>query len=164
MNRDMTIGTIFFLWIYRMGNYLVFRRKLKIVIFPVYMIISIIYRVLQVIYGCSIPFSSTIGKNICFKHGLYGIFISGKAVILDNVTIMHQVTIGSNFGSSGPIKAPLIGNNVFIGPASKIIGDIKIHDNSKLGVGCILAKRGEYSGVFIAKQSEKLETLIKGDQ
>lgn len=66
-------------------------------------------------------------------HGLYGIIISHNAVIGENVTIYHQVTIGQGNGG-----APTIGNNVYIGAGAKIIGGIKIGNNVKIGANCVV--------------------------
>lgn len=64
-------------------------------------------------------------------HGLNGIIVSHNAVIGENCTIFHQVTIGE--GRSG---APAIGNNVLIGAGAKVIGGIRIGDNVRIGAGC----------------------------
>ena len=67
-------------------------------------------------------------------HGINGIVVSHRAVIGENVTIFHQVTIGEGRGG-----APAIGNNVYIGAGAKIIGGIKIGDNVNIGAGCIIS-------------------------
>ena len=66
-------------------------------------------------------------------HGLNGIIVSHNAVIGDNCTIFHQVTIGEGRGG-----APSIGNNVLIGAGAKIIGGIRIGNNVKIGSGCVV--------------------------
>lgn len=68
-----------------------------------------------------------------FPHGLYGIIVSHNAVIGENVTIYHQVTIGEGAGG-----APIIGDNVLIGAGAKIIGGITIGNNVKIGAGCVV--------------------------
>lgn len=64
-------------------------------------------------------------------HGLNGIIVSHNAVIGENCTIFHQVTIGEGRGG-----APVIGNNVLIGAGAKVIGGIRIGDNVRIGAGC----------------------------
>ena len=66
-------------------------------------------------------------------HGLYGIMVSHNAVIGNNVTIFHQVTIGEGNGG-----APVIGDNVYIGTGAKLIGNIKIGNNVKIGANCVV--------------------------
>ena len=91
--------------------------------------------------NCYIPLKCKIGKNTVFPHGLCGIFISQNAVIGDNCTIFHHVTIGSNtFEDSKKCGSPIIGNNVFIGAGAKIIGNVNIGDNVRIGAGAIITK------------------------
>ena len=86
-----------------------------------------------------VPFSCTIGKNLNMPHGINGCFFSCDAVIGDNCTIMHHVTLGSTiYGGSKRPGAPHIGNNVFIGAGAKLIGGIHIGDNAKIGAGCVV--------------------------
>jgi serine O-acetyltransferase len=46
--------------------------------------------------GSWIPLSATFNGEPCFPHGIYGVFISGGAVIGRNCVIFQHVTIGSN--------------------------------------------------------------------
>ena len=90
-------------------------------------------------YNSYIPDTVKIGKNVCFPHGIMGIFISQGAVIGDNVTIFHQVTIGSNtLKDSKNFGAPIIGNNVYIGAGAKIIGNVIVGDNVRIGANAVI--------------------------
>ena len=105
---------------------------------------KIILRVLN--YECEkknafIPWTAVIGSNLCLPHGISGIYISGGAVIGDNCTIFHQVTIGSNtLADSLCAGSPHIGNNVYIGAGAKIIGNVNIGDNVRIGANCVVAE------------------------
>lgn len=67
-------------------------------------------------------------------HGLHGIHISNRAVIGRNCTIMQNVTIGSNtFRGSKRVGSPTIGDNVFIGANSTVIGNIHVGNNVRIG-------------------------------
>ena len=68
-----------------------------------------------------------------FPHGLYGIIVSHDVQIGKNATIYHQVTIGGGKGG-----APIIGDNCFIGAGAKIIGNIRIGNNVKIGANCVV--------------------------
>jgi serine O-acetyltransferase len=75
----------------------------------------------------------------CFPHGIYGIFISGEACIGKNCVIFHHVTIGSNtLGDSGGIGAPTVGDDCYIGAGARIIGNIKIGNNSRIGANAFV--------------------------
>lgn len=67
----------------------------------------------------------------CARHQRYS--HCGGATIGRNVTIFHQVTIGRSRG-----KAPVIGDNVFIGPGAKIFGGIRVGNNVKIGANCVV--------------------------
>ncbi len=75
----------------------------------------------------------------CFPHGLFGIFISGGAVIGRNVVIFQHVTIGSNTLNDGRRQgSPAIGDNVYIGAGAKIIGNVTIGDNCRIGANAVV--------------------------
>lgn len=95
---------------------------------------EIYYNRLQKKYSMWISPKCKIGNNIHFMH-LDGITIGSGAIIGDNCTIYHQVTIGKKNG-----KFPIIGNNVTIYPGAKIIGDVKIGDNSIIGANAVVIK------------------------
>ncbi len=155
INRDMTVDTILILKLFRLGKWLQ-KKKKNILFLPLYIVVKIFYRFVQIIYGFSMPFSIDLGERICFKHGFYGIFISSKAVIGNDVIIMHQVTIGSNFSSNKSIIAPYIGNNVFIGPGAKIIGDVRLPDNSKVGANALIINQECEQGIYVAQKATKI--------
>ena len=83
-----------------------------------------------------IPLETNIG-GVRIPH-LLGIVLSGKASIGEQCTIMHQVTIGVDELKNN--KAPVIGNNVFIGAGAKIIGNITVGNNVVIGAGAIVTK------------------------
>ncbi len=70
-------------------------------------------------------------------HGLAGIFISYGAAVGEGCTIFQQVTIGSNnLPDSRGRGAPAIGRNVYIGAGAKIIGNVTVGDNARIGANC----------------------------
>jgi serine O-acetyltransferase len=75
----------------------------------------------------------------CFPHGLYGVFISAGATIGKNCVIYHHVTIGSNtLIDSGGIGAPTIGDGCSIAAGAKVIGDIIVGNNVRIGSNCFV--------------------------
>lgn len=98
--------------------------------------------VLHIIFrenGANVPVEAAIKECPCLPHGLQGIYISQGAEIGAGCTIFQQVTIGSNMleGSKG-YGAPVIGDHVFIGAGAKIIGNVHVGDNSRIGANCIV--------------------------
>ena len=83
-------------------------------------------------YGFEIYFNANIGKGLRIRHLSGNIVINSHSIIGDNLTIQNGVTIGAS-GSKKNNGAPIIGNNVFIGSGSKIVGKCKIGNNVKIG-------------------------------
>lgn len=81
------------------------------------------------IFACDVPRSVKIGEGTIFTHSGLGCVIHSSAVIGKNCKIQQNVTIGGR-GTRG---TPVIGNNVFIGAGSTIIGNVKIGDNATIG-------------------------------
>ena len=71
-------------------------------------------------------------------HGM-GIVIGETSIIGDNVTIYHGVTLGGVSLAKGK-RHPTIGNNVLICASAKILGNITIRDNSKIGANSVILK------------------------
>lgn len=88
--------------------------------------------------GIEIHPGATIGNRLFIDHGM-GIVIGETAIIGDDCTIYHQVTLGGTGKDIGK-RHPTIGNNVLVGAGSKIIGAINIGDNVKIGAGAIVLK------------------------
>lgn len=81
------------------------------------------------------------GGGVVFPHGMFGIFISQKAVIGNDCVIFQQVTIGSNnLKDSKGVGAPIIGDNVYIGAGAKIIGKCHIGNNVRIGANAVITE------------------------
>lgn len=98
-------------------------------------------------YGYDIPAETVIGKGFYIGH-FGGVVISPKARIGSNCNISQGVTIG--FSSRGPRKGyPIIGNNVYLGPGSKIIGKIRIGNNVAIGANAVVLADVPDNGVAV---------------
>lgn len=74
------------------------------------------------------------GPGLSIAH--YGtIVVNPNAKVGKNCRIHEGVTIGS---TNGMTKAPVIGDNCFIGSGAKIIGDIQIGNNVAIGAGAVV--------------------------
>ncbi|WP_456082597.1 serine O-acetyltransferase EpsC [Leptotrichia sp.] len=91
--------------------------------------------------GIEIHPGATIGKRNLFDHGM-GIVIGETAVIGNDCTIYHGVTLGGIAGITGKNKKrhPTIGNNVSVGTGAKILGNITIGNNAKIGANSVVLK------------------------
>ena len=107
----------------------------KIHLFFIARLISQISRFLT---GIEIHPGAKIGNRLFIDHGM-GIVIGETAVIGNNCTIYHQVTLGGT-GKDKNKRHPTIGNNVMIGAGAKILGPISVGNNVKIGAGAIVLK------------------------
>ncbi|MBT2603722.1 serine acetyltransferase [Bacillus sp. ISL-53] len=89
---------------------------------------------------------SYIGHNSVFKglpifpHGINSVFISGGSAFGENCVIFQQVTIGSNTLPGSNIGSPTIGDNCYIAAGAKIVGNITIGNNVRIGANCVVFK------------------------
>lgn len=105
-------------------------------------------------YGSFIPYSTQIGENVIFPHGLCGIFISTGGVIGRNCTIFHQVTIGSNtLTDSSGYGAPVIGDNVYLGAGCKVIGNVRVGNNVRIGANAVVISDVPDNATVVAEKS-----------
>ena len=86
--------------------------------------------------GIEIHPGATIGKRLFIDHG-FGVVIGETAIVGDDVLIYHGVTLGGVSTSSGK-RHPTIGDGVMIGCGAKILGDIIIGDNAKIGANAVV--------------------------
>ncbi|KDP39258.1 hypothetical protein JCGZ_01015 [Jatropha curcas] len=79
-----------------------------------------------------------IGQGILFDHAT-GLVVGETAVIGNNVSILHNVTLGGT-GKIGGDRHPKIGDGVLIGAGTCILGNIKIGEGAKIGAGSVVLK------------------------
>ncbi|KAJ6423741.1 hypothetical protein OIU84_024674 [Salix udensis] len=77
-------------------------------------------------------------KGILFDHAT-GVIVGETAVIGNNVSILHNVTLGGTGKASGD-RHPKIGDGVLIGAGTCILGNIRIGDGAKIGAGSVVLK------------------------
>jgi serine O-acetyltransferase len=91
-------------------------------------------RFIEVITGISIPAQAKIGKGLRIHH-FGGVIIHSAAVIGEDCTVYHGVTLGDVGGRGG---APRVGNRVLIGAGAKLIGEIVIEDDCVIGANAVV--------------------------
>lgn len=94
--------------------------------------------------GFSIPLN-VFGPGLCIVH--YGtIVVSANAKVGANCRIHPSTCIGA---SGGKAEAPIVGNNVYIGPGVKIYGNITIADNTAFAANAAVNKSITESGFLM---------------
>jgi serine O-acetyltransferase len=82
--------------------------------------------------------AAQIGRGIMFDHAT-GIVVGETAVIGDNCSMLHGVTLGGS-GSERGDRHPKIGRGVMIGAGAKILGNIKVGDCARVAAGSVVLK------------------------
>ena len=86
--------------------------------------------------GIEIHPGAKLGQNLFIDHGM-GIVIGETAVVGDNCTIYHGVTLGGTGKDVGK-RHPTIGNNVLIGAGAKVLGPFTVGDNAMIGSNSVV--------------------------
>jgi len=86
--------------------------------------------------GIEIHPGATIGRRFFIDHGT-GVVIGETSEIGDDVLVYQGVTLGGTGHAKGK-RHPTIGNGVVIGSGAKILGNIRIGDNVKVGAGSVV--------------------------
>ena len=79
-----------------------------------------------------------IGKGAFFDHA-HGIVIGETAVVGDDVSMLHGVTLGGT-STERVDRHPKIGRGVLIGAGAHVIGNITVGDFAKIGTGSVVTK------------------------
>lgn len=83
--------------------------------------------------------AAKIGKGLVIDHGT-GVVIGETAVIGDDVLIYHGVTLGGRGQASASQRHPTIEDGVIIGAGAKVLGQIKIGKNARIGANAVVLK------------------------
>jgi serine O-acetyltransferase len=86
--------------------------------------------------GIEIHPGATIGRRFFIDHGS-GVVIGETTEIGDDVLLYQGVTLGGTGNEKGK-RHPTIGNSVVVGTGAKILGNIRIGDNVKVGAGSVV--------------------------
>jgi len=88
-------------------------------------------------FGIAIPFTAKIGPGFYIGH-FGGIVVNVHSVIGRNCNISHGVTLGQ--ANRGKRKGyPTVGDNVYIGPGAKIVGNVRVGNNVAIGANCVVS-------------------------
>jgi serine O-acetyltransferase len=82
--------------------------------------------------------AARMGRGIFVDHGT-GIVIGETAVVGDDVSMLHGVTLGGTGAERGD-RHPKIGKGVLLGAGAKVLGNIEIGDYAKIASGSVVLK------------------------
>jgi len=88
--------------------------------------------------GIEIHPGAKIGEGLFIDHGT-GVVIGETAEVGNNVTIYQGVTLGGTGKEKGK-RHPTVGNNVVISTGAKVLGNIVVADNARIGAGSVVLR------------------------
>lgn len=113
---------------YRIGNWLWKQGRMDMAYF-------VQMRVSE-IFGVDIHPAAKVGRGIMIDHA-HSIVIGETAVVGDNVSMLHSVTLGGTGKEDGD-RHPKIGNGVLIGAGAKVLGNIIVGNRSRIAAGSVV--------------------------
>jgi serine O-acetyltransferase len=88
--------------------------------------------------GIEIHPGAVIGERFFIDHGM-GVVIGETAVIGDDCTLYHGVTLGGTTWQKGK-RHPTLGDGVVVGAGAKVLGPIEIGDNARIGSNAVVVR------------------------
>jgi len=118
------------IWMHRLSHYLWKKNWLWLA--------RMLSTITRWITGVEIHPGATIGRRFFIDHAM-GVVIGETAVIGDDCTIYHGVTLGGTTWDVGK-RHPTLENNVVIGAGAKILGPITLAEGSRVGSNAVVTK------------------------
>nr|WP_013323676.1 serine O-acetyltransferase [Gloeothece verrucosa]ADN15607.1 serine O-acetyltransferase [Gloeothece verrucosa PCC 7822] len=88
--------------------------------------------------GIEIHPGATIGRGVFIDHGM-GVVIGETAIVGDYCLIYQNVTLGGTGKETGK-RHPTLGNHVIVGTGAKVLGNIEIGSQVRIGAGSIVLR------------------------
>ena len=91
------------------------------------------------VFGVDLHPAAKIGGGLMIDHGT-GVVVGETATVGHGCTFLHGVTLGSTGKELGFDRHPKVGNHVFLGAQSTVLGNISIGDHVTIGSGSLVLK------------------------
>lgn len=88
--------------------------------------------------GIEIHPGAKVGRRLFIDHGM-GVVIGETAIVGDDVTLYQGVTLGGTGKEQGK-RHPTLEDNVVVGSGAKILGNITIGKNCRIGAGSVVLR------------------------
>jgi serine O-acetyltransferase len=95
-------------------------------------------QVARFLTGIEIHPAARIGRRLFIDHGL-GVVIGETAIVGDDVTLYQGVTLGGTGKEHGK-RHPTIEDSVVIGGGAKVLGNITVGRNCRIGAGSVVLR------------------------
>jgi len=117
-------------WFYRMNHWL-WNHGL-------FLVARFLSQVARWLTGIEIHPGSKIGRRLFIDHGM-GVVIGETSIVGDDVTLYQGVTLGGTGKEHGK-RHPTLEENVVVGGGAKILGNIIVGKNCRIGAGSVVLR------------------------
>ena len=117
---------------------MIHRLSHKIWTLKLYWLARLLAHIARIFTGIEIHPGAIIGNRFFIDHGM-GVVIGETAIIGDDCTIYHGVTLGGTSWKQGK-RHPTLENGVVIGAGAKSLGPITISNGAKIGSNAVVVK------------------------
>jgi serine O-acetyltransferase len=133
--------------LHRLANAL-WRRRIK---WPA----RVLSNVARLLTGIEIHPGAELGRRFFIDHGM-GVVIGETAVVGDDCTLYHGVTLGGTTWQKGK-RHPTLGRDVVVGAGAKVLGPIRIGDGARIGSNAVVVKEVPPGGTVIGVPGRVIE-------
>jgi serine O-acetyltransferase len=117
-------------WLYRINHWLWNHHAL--------LLARMLSQAARFLTGIEIHPGATIGRRLFIDHG-QGVVIGETAIVGDDITMYQGVTLGGTGKEHGK-RHPTIEDSVVIGDGAKILGNITVGKNCRIGAGSVVLR------------------------
>ncbi len=89
------------------------------------------------VFGADIHPAAQIGCGILLDHGT-GFVVGETAIIENNVSLLHEVTLGGTGKEKGGARHPIVRSGVLIGAGAKVLGRVEIGECAKVAASSVV--------------------------
>jgi serine O-acetyltransferase len=120
----------------------------------------VLSNVARFLTGIEIHPGAQIGRRFFIDHGM-GVVIGETAVIGDDCTLYHGVTLGGTSWAKGK-RHPTLGNDVVVGAGAKVLGPIAIGDGARIGSNAVVLRPVPPGGTVVGVPGRLIERPAAG--
>ena len=109
----------------------------------------------RLLTGIEIHPGARLGRRFFIDHGM-GVVIGETAVVGDDCTLYHGVTLGGTSWQKGQ-RHPTLGRDVVVGAGAKVLGPIQVGDGARIGSNAVVLKPVPAGGTVVGVPGRVIE-------
>jgi serine O-acetyltransferase len=114
----------------------------------------------RIFTGVDIHPGAVLGPGLFIDHAT-GVVIGETAEVGEDVTLYHGVTLGGSGAETGK-RHPTVGDRVIIGAGAKVLGAIKVGDDSRIGANAVVVKAVPSGSVVVGVPGQVISRAGRG--